>query len=190
MDFTITFTGTTALLMHNGQLADPLNPIVKAMKEITAKRKKTEEDHVELGRLEFLGSLYLDPDVGPYIPGDNIESCLIEAGKLTREGLAIKRALFIKTDVNPLSYKGPRTGDELWAEGSFRHYKGAKVSGRRIMRTRPIFRQWSTDAAGVLDDRQLDFDQLRIIAENAGSLVGLGDWKPRFGRFTVTLKAV
>ena len=45
--------GIAPLLMHNGSLANPLNPKVKEMKEITSLRKKTDENHLELQRLEF-----------------------------------------------------------------------------------------------------------------------------------------
>ena len=45
--------GASPLLMHNGALADPLNFWAKKMKEITAKQKKTDADHEEIGRLEW-----------------------------------------------------------------------------------------------------------------------------------------
>lgn len=47
-------TGVAPLLQHNGQTTDPLNPFSRAMSEISSKRKKTEADHRERDRLEFL----------------------------------------------------------------------------------------------------------------------------------------
>lgn len=58
--FTLTLTGVTPLLVHNARLADPLDPIVRQTKPISGKRSKTEEDHLELARLEFIGGLYYD----------------------------------------------------------------------------------------------------------------------------------
>ncbi|WP_264072351.1 hypothetical protein [Mycobacterium palustre] len=34
----------------------------------------------------------------------------------------------------------------------------------------------------------MGFDDLATIADNAGSLIGLCDWRPRFGRFTATVE--
>jgi hypothetical protein len=33
----------------------------------------------------------------------------------------------------------------------------------------------------------IDLAELVSIAETAGHLIGLGDWRPRFGRFTATV---
>ena len=51
------FVGIAPLLMHNGALANPLNPLVKEMKAITGLRKKTDEHHLELQRLEIVERL-------------------------------------------------------------------------------------------------------------------------------------
>ncbi|CAO3452058.1 hypothetical protein [Azospirillum largimobile] len=37
-------TGVSPLLMHNGRLADPLDPLVKDIKKLSCKRPKTEAD--------------------------------------------------------------------------------------------------------------------------------------------------
>lgn len=57
MDLRLDITGTAPLLMHNSRLADPIDPIVRSMKKITGKTKKTEDDHAETARLEFLDDL-------------------------------------------------------------------------------------------------------------------------------------
>ena len=57
METTITIRGIAPLLMHNGQLANPLNPLAKEMKKVTSVRTKTDEHHLELQRLEFLAGL-------------------------------------------------------------------------------------------------------------------------------------
>lgn len=185
MEFTLSITGTTALLMHNAQLCNPLNVTAKAMKTVSGKRKKTDDDHLEMARLEFLGGLYLDPDIGPFIPGENIQRCLVDAARITRDGVKVTRGVFIASDVNPLAYKGPRTASELWADENFRLMSAAKVQQSRIMRCRPIFREWRTEATGILDTSILDFADFKKIARTAGQLIGLGDWRPRYGRFTV-----
>lgn len=188
--FRMTCTGTTPLLMHNARLSNPLDEMAKAMKRISSKRVKTEEDHEELARLEHAGSLYFDGEVGPYIPGQNFERCLLDAARITKSGKKIERGVFVETNVNPLGYKGPRTAEELWADQNFRHSASVKVQQNRVTRTRPHFREWVVEAEGTYDPAIINLDELREIAETAGQMIGLGDWRPRFGRFAVTVEKV
>lgn len=186
--FSLTLTGTTPLLMHNVRLADPLDAAAKALKKISSKRKKTDDDHAELSEAEFMGGLYLDPDVGPFIPGLNIAASLLEGAKLNRLGTRMKRGLLITTEINPLVYDGPRDPVEMWNSGVFTHRAAVGVTTNRVMRTRPVFREWTTQAEGLIDESQLDFNELTQIAQNAGDFAGLGDWRPRFGRFTAKVE--
>ena len=70
--------GVSPLLLHNGQLADPLDEQVRAIAQVTAKRRKTEADHHRLAELEFKGSLYLR-EGRPCIPEEMMEAALVEA---------------------------------------------------------------------------------------------------------------
>ena len=190
MDFRITLEGTGALLMHNARLSNPLDPAAKAIKKVSGKRNKTEDDHAEMAHLEFIGSLYYDPDAGPFVPGDNIWRALYDGAKKSKRGVKVKEGLLITTDVNPLAgYGGPGRrwtrlvgGRELPA---LRVSEGREV---RVTRCRPMFRTWKVEADGMLDTNVLDFAELEQIAETAGLLMGLGDWRPRFGRYTATVK--
>lgn len=188
IEFRITLTGTSALLMHSSRLADPLNPATKALKKATSKRVKTDEDHAEIARLEFIGGLYLDPDIGPFIPGENISRTLIDGGRLTKSGVKVTRGVLITTDVNPLSYRGPRTPAELWDDENFRHMASVKIGTSRTMRCRPSFTGWRVEADGLLDQSVLALDELEGIAQTAGAMIGIGDWRPRYGRFTATVE--
>jgi hypothetical protein len=191
MDFTIRLTGTEALLMHNVRLANPLDPMAKELKLLTGKRTKTDEDHEAIARAEFLAGLYYDDIAGPYIPADNLWRALWDAAKKSKSGVMVKEGLFISTTVNPLGYDGPRGAEDLWEDkdGRFRHYASAKVGMQRVNRTRPMFPVgWTVEADGMLDTGILDLEKLRGIAVTAGSLIGLGDWRPRFGRFTAEVE--
>lgn len=199
MEFRITMEGTGALLTHNAQLSNPLSKASKALKPYTSKRKKTDDDHEAIARLEFIGGLYLDDIAGPYIPGDNVWRCLYDAAKKSARGPKIKEGLLITTDVNPLGGYGkprkpgggfgdPGNAEALWADENFRHYASAKVGQVRVTRCRPIFRTWKVEADGNLDTDVLNFSDLEQVAQTAGLLIGLGDWRPKFGRFTATVK--
>lgn len=190
IDFRISITGTAPLLMHSSRLADPLNPATKALKKTTGKRTKTDDDHEEIARLEHLGSLYLDPDIGPYLPGQNISRCLVDAARISKQGVKVTRGVFIATDVNPIQYKGPRDADGLWNNENFRLMASVKIGTSRTMRCRPLFREWATEAEGILDPAVIDLADLEGIAVTAGQMIGLGDWRPRYGRFTATIERI
>lgn len=188
--FRFTCTGTVPLLMHNARLSNPLDEIAKAMKRVTSKRTKTEEDHEELARLEHMGSLYFDSDVGPYVPGQNFERCLVDAGRITKAGKKIERGVFVETNVNPLAYDGPRELAALWQDANFRHSASVKVGTSRVTRTRPQFRTWAVEAEGVYDPLVINLEELAEIAATAGRMIGLGDWRPRFGRFEAVVEKI
>lgn len=186
IDFEIQITGTVALLMHNAQLADPLNPYTKKVAEVASKRAKTDEDHAELARREWLGGLYYTPEDGLHVPGQNVERCLLDAARMNRLGKSIERGVFIVG--NPALDIGQVFDPaKMVSDMNYRFTTTIVVAKRRVPRTRPMFRKWSLTASGTLDDSQLDMAELRSIANNAGRLVGLGDWRPRYGRFVATL---
>ena len=180
--------------MHNARLSNPLDPAAKALKKVTSKRNKTDDDYAEAAHLEFRGGLYHDTDAGPYIPSDNIWRCLYDAAKKSKRGPKVKEGVLITTDVNPLAGYGrsgkSRDAEALWADENFRHYASAKVGQVRVTRCRPIFRTWKVAADGILDANVLDYAELEQIAETAGLLIGLGDWRPKFGRFTAQVEKI
>jgi hypothetical protein len=182
----LNIVGVAPTVMHNGQLADPLNRFAKALKAITGKRKKTDDDYEEMARLEFLGGLYVDTNGNPCWPGECIESMFKSAARMSKLGKQVERGLWCNGDW-PLAYKGPKDADALWADERFRLTVGAKNpgSGSRIMRTRPIFRDWSLSFVIQFDPECLNESQVREFCETAGKYVGLSDFRPRYGRFAL-----
>ena len=175
-------TGVSPLVMHNGRLANPLDPMTKALKAVTSKRGKTDADFEEAARIEFLGGLYVGTD-GPCIPGEMIEATLVEAAKKVRRGPQAKAGL-LSDGNHRLNYTGPREPDALWAEEEFRLVAGVRVQKSRVMRTRPIFRDWSAEIFVDFLPGQLNPAEITGMIRTAGEVIGLGDWRPRFGRFT------
>lgn len=190
MQFKLTIIGEKPLLMHNARLANPMDPITRALKAISSKLKKTDEDHAEMSRLEFLGSLYINAELGPYIPAVNIQRTLTEAARLNKLGKKVERGLFIETDINPIAYKGPRDEQGLWDDENFRHFAMVRVGAARVARTRVQFPKWGLEATGRLDESQLSWTELQEICRNAGQYIGLGDWRPYCGLFGTELKKV
>ena len=174
-------------LMHNVQLADPLNEFVKRIAEVSKKRGKTESDHMELGRLEFLGSLYLGAD-GPVIPAQMITACLRNAAKRRKLGTLFGRSVFAVEHAY-LEYDGPRTPKELWEDSRFSHRASVVVQTSRCVRTRPLFVAWSATVKIGYIPEEIDRDVIVQVARDAGEYVGIGDWRPAkagpYGRFNV-----
>ncbi len=193
MKVRLRLTGFAPMLMHSADGVDPLNPLVKEVKKLTGKRKKTEEDLEQIARLEFEVSLYYVEGIGPVVPGANIEKCLVEGGRITKAGKTIERGLFITDNESPLLYEGPRDVEGLWGfkkgnQSPFRSMMAVGIGGRKIIRCRPIFPEWAVEAEAEVDTSVLNLDDLRNIANDAGSMVGLGDFRPRYGRFTVDVE--
>lgn len=187
MDFEITLTGVRPLLMHSARLSNPLDPMAQAMRKVHSKKQKTDDDYRELAYREWLGSVYADAD-GPYVPGENIERMLVDSAKLTRDGQNIKRGVLVQTDYCTLNYVGPRDVETLARDENYRLMASVKVGMSRVMRCRPMFRSWQLTASGYLDESILSPDDFRAIVERAGRLVGLGDWRPRYGRFDAEVR--
>jgi len=65
--------------------------------------------------------------------------------------------------------------------------RGAVVQRARIIRWRPKFNQWSLKfKITILDDDNISVPVVKEILEKAGSSKGIGDYRPRYGRFMVT----
>lgn len=176
-----------SLLMHNGQLANPLNPIVKAMKTISGKRGKTDSDHEKLANLEFQGSLYLDHKLEKLvIPSMMLEAAIHAGAKKTKEGKNALEGLYVDTDAE-ISYDGgPLTVKELLASEEHRLVVPVNVQKSKVMRTRPYFTNVKGEFQVSFDDSIVTKEQLEKWLEAMVRQTGLGDWRPRHGRGKIT----
>lgn len=181
---TFTFRGVSPLVMHNEQLADPLNKWAMAIAEISKKRKKTEDDHLELSRREFLGGLYWTKELGVHVPERCCEAMLRDAAKREKRGRDVTSGMVV-TEPGVLKYTGPKEPEALWKAGDFVLRATVGVSDKRIVRSRPIFREWGLTFSVDYDETVLQASDLDRFAEIAGRLVGLLDWRPKHGRFIV-----
>lgn len=177
--------GVAPLLLHNGQLADPLNPYAKAIKLISGKRKKTDEDYAELAKLEWYGGLYLDKNRLVVMPTINIEECIFNGASKDKLKSAFKPAMTIEGFTVPIIYPGDKDIDKLYLDPNYKDCRGCVIGRSRVMRTRPVFCEWAIEFVIIYDEKLIQSDQIRQATEKAGRLCGLGDYLPRFGRFEV-----
>jgi hypothetical protein len=179
--------GVSPLLCHNGQTADPRNTYAKAIKAVSSKRKKTDADYDEMARLEWLAGLYRSAN-DLIIPDYVLEGAIIAGAKKSKRGPQAKCGLFFTEHASLLFDGRPEvinddTLGEMFASGEFTHVIGVKVGMSKVMRTRPIFRNWSLVATCQYDPDVLDVRDVQEILQDAGRLAGLGDWRPKHGRF-------
>ena len=191
MKVRLTCTGTRPLLLHNERLASPLNPYSRRIAELTAVRRKTEEQLWQIARLEFEGGLYFDEDLGPYVPASMLRKSLITGARLIRAGKKIERGVAISDFMLPLLYDGPRDIDGLWGQGPgqspFVDMRPVRVQSARIDRCRPVFRDWVIEAEVIADPQVIEMVQFAEVARLAGEMQGIGDYREMYGRYsTVT----
>ncbi|HEV8189479.1 MAG TPA: hypothetical protein VGP83_17120 [Pyrinomonadaceae bacterium] len=196
---TRTLVGVSPLLMHNGRLANPLDPIAKMMKEVTSKRKKTDDDYELMSNIEWLGSIYTTDDLTVKIqgykvtvacfgqlciPGENVAALLAFAGAKSRRKQAFTAGILIEGDF-PLQLASSLSIPEIFAKPGYRLIEGVRVGNSRVMRTRAIFRSWKLPLRiqylpQLLNPREVD--ETLILG---GQIGGLGDYRPKYGRFSV-----
>lgn len=193
-----TITGLSPLLMHSGQGIDPLNQYAKEMRRLSKKKSKTDEDQSSFSRIEWFMSIYhngspdklqdgevtVSKDAQLVLPANSIEAMLISGAKKLKQGNAAKAGLIVEDDAT-FTHSGPKNIMEMFATGKFTHRVPVRVGTARVMRTRPIFRVWSAIIPVTFDQNVIDEPEIFEILKVAGQQVGIGDWRPRFGRFEV-----
>jgi hypothetical protein len=159
------------------------------MKAVSGKRKKTDADYDEMSRLEWFASLYRSED-DLLIPDHVIESLMIAGAKKQKRGTDAKCGLYF-TQHATLDFQGKPavisddTLAEMFESGDFTHRVRVKVGMARVMRTRAIFRRWICVVRFQYDPDVLNRRDVEGIATAAGRFVGMGDWRPKHGRFEV-----
>lgn len=199
--------GKNNILLHNGQTADPRNHYAKQMKAISSKRKKTDADLDQLAKVEWFAGLYLGKvtkDGTKYatttIPSHVLESCFVAGAKKSKRGVQAKSGLFVDSQA-VLEFEGKPEGDlseeqlqqaldDLYESGDHSLCVGVKVGQSKVMRTRPCFSDWSAEVDVEYDDAVMTFGDVKDIIEDAGRLVGVGDWRPKYGRFEATVEEI
>lgn len=189
--FEVRCKGVKPLLMANPQMANPLNEFKKESSKYTSKRNKTDEDHIAISKIQFMGHLYYDKEIGLFIPSENIEACIKEGAKVSKNGKKIPLA------VNVVEYKVPlihrsnaKTPEELFEDNEFVDVRFGNLNKSKILVTRPRFDQWELVFHVELDTTLLDIEEFIEALNNAGQRAGLGTYRPKYGTFDVTVKQI
>lgn len=174
--------GVGPLLMHSARLADPLDPVAKALAAVTAKSVKTLADHARIAELEWHGGLWLH-DGKPCLPPQCLKRVLVDGAKRLRKG-ELAKAAFMPDGPAILEYEGPTSLPDLWADERFRHREMVRIRQARTVRTRPRFPQWSAQLTATFLPSMVSRADVVEFFKLAGPH-GIGDHRPEFGRFLV-----
>lgn len=176
-------TGVAPIILHNGRTANPLDPWSKALKGISSKRSKTDDDYAELMRIQWYASLYQNKEGQIILPSMMIEAALLNGAKKHKLGTLAKAALFVDQH-SCLEFDGMDLSiDKLWERGENELTISCRVQSSRIMRTRFIAENWSAKINVCFESELLNLRQVVDIVDSAGSQHGVGTWRPRHGRF-------
>jgi len=141
-------------------------------------------------RAQATEKAYIDKKGTLYVPGPNIFSCLIQAGKFHKVGKSK-----VTTQKSSLVPAGISMMDMVCSLDTKKFEVDSRSvvipsTGGRIMCHRPRVDDWSLTFTLDVDTKMFDPKFVRTLVDDAGKKVGLGDFRPDrkgpFGRFVVT----
>ena len=218
--YKVTIEGLSPLLMHSDNLA--MAEKLAAWRKDPANKAQSTKGDDRSPAWTWLSYAYHDGR-NFNLPSDNLMTCLREAGakvstgkgtetfkKHTQSGLMVDGqgfALYARGATVPIEPFKSLDGEqdflkhtELVESYNFElMVKRAKVGQSKHIRVRPMFRSWSAEGTiTVLDETISGLTEpvLQTILKQAGSLIGVGDWRPSspkspgpFGTFSATIEA-
>lgn len=180
----VTIKGTAPLLQHRfGQAA-----ITEAQ---SVKKRTGEMDYSE----EWRDTVYADEDGWLYEPATHLESAMIKAavsfkikgrrGKTYKD--LVKAAVYVEPEMIPLNVQIPENPTSNPLEPFYVDIRPVIISRARVLRARgALAKGWELIFTISVIDDQLASTVLKEILDEAGRAVGIGDYRPRFGRFITT----
>lgn len=177
--------GSQPLMLNNNQVVNPFNKYTKMLKPLTAKKKKTEDDMVEIYRIQFESSLYMKGDTY-IIPLDHFWKSVCTAAKEQKMGKKFEQSFQIFEDCVLDFPEKNMTPDELYADGKCVDIRIGVLNGRSSVPVcRAIFTEWKTAVECYFDETQIDKADVIRFFEIAGLRYGVGTYRKKFGRFSV-----
>lgn len=190
---TVQIKGIEPLLINNPQAVDPFNKYSRAAKEITSKRKKTDEDLLKLREIEIESKLYFDEKVGVWIPATWITAAIASQSwaKAKIKKADIRSCVFVNESKIKLNYAGMdkvKTKTDVVKNEMFHTVLNLKQGQVRVCKAAPIFNDWSVEFEILFDDTIINASDLKNLIEIAAKFGGFGDFRPTYGRALATFK--
>ena len=180
-------TGTCPLMLNNPQTVNPMNEFTKAISALTSKRKKTDEDQMEIFHLKFLASCYWN-DKGQYILPANMIAKSFQAGaKENKLGAKFERSVFVDEDCVLKFEDNGCTPEELWKNHNEKYVdiRAVGIMKSKVVTARMIVPEWSIEGELHFDESQLNKNDIWLALKNAGLRYGIGTYRQRYGRYLI-----
>lgn len=198
----VQYIGIRPLIMSNPQTIDIANRFAVASRALNtalkSARKKGDEDKLlELAaaqkKNDFMASAYFDDKGGFFIPDSVIMASIKSAAQSMRKGKDIDRAVLMEeTEAYVKDVPNAPTLEDAFADTRFHLKTPCKVppkTGALFMKLRCVMPTgWRVEFTLSFDSDVLAEKTLKDILNTAGGFVGIGSWRPKFGRFTVEIK--
>lgn len=132
---------------------------------------------------------YRDESGNLYQPAEHILQCLVKAG--TNFQVKGKGKKTYKDAIKGNLTIEPECITHFKDDGSPRKdftidSRPVRIKNARIMRHRPLLSEWRLEfSILVLDEKLIPGETMNAILVSAGQTIGIGDYRPRFGRFIV-----
>lgn len=181
--------GTAPLLQHRFGMAAQIEG------EAKSKKRTGKIDYSE----EWRETCYFTPENELYQPANHLEMSMIKAavsfkipgkrGKTYKD--LFKAAVFVQPDALLLGRDVPKeppiyNGTGTAPEGVYVDLRPVVIQRSRVMRTRLAFSPgWKLAFEIQVIDDQLHHEVVNEVLVESGQKVGIGDYRPRFGRFIV-----
>ena len=129
-------------------------------------------------------SLYKNKEGVIYEPSSHVEGCLVKAavnfqipgkGKKTYKDL-FRAAVFVEQVEIPIVPQEYEVDE-----------RAVVVNRSRVLRSRPKFDDWKLNFTLTCLDDDMQEGVIKTVLEHGGKFVGIGDFRPKFGRFKVNM---
>ena len=172
--YKVEIEGTSPYLMHK----------FAGLEDGTAEARGRTRIGVPDWKLEAEKSIYKNAEGEIYIPSAQIEGAMIKAA--VNEKIPGKRGKTYKNLVKGFVFIEP---DQIiitpqdWEMDA----RAVVVQRNRVVRYRPRFDKWKLAFDLVINEEdQIPNEVIKRILDSAGRYTGIGDYRPKFGRFMVT----
>lgn len=136
--------------------------------------------------------LYRDSDGKIYQPSVHFEGAFIEAAKQFKwKGRKTYMDLFkagVLVDPIEIPFENPKNPEMNYNGGEGKiDERPVVINKSRVLAWRPRWDSWGfTFKVNVLLGNQIKDDVVKQVVEYAGMYIGIGDFRPKYGRFDVT----
>jgi hypothetical protein len=157
----VRWIGLRPMLMNNGRGVDRLNPLVKELSELNTKRSKdfSDADFERRDWLQWHIAIY-ESEGRLMVPTENIER---------------------------VKHDGPNDIEQLYDLPQYKLRVAVVINKTRVMKVRVMVpTPWSIEFTVEFDRTVIKNKEAVLTAmRNGGALIGLNDWRPKYGRFLV-----